>query len=367
MKGIRLKEPLVATLVQSATDDSLWFLKGSAQSIEAVVIVYVDDIALFGPREVLMALVGEVKAVWTISGPNWADPGSPLTFCGMELSRMSYGWRVTQERYIRELLIRYSVVGVASCPMSKFEEPPLEPLTSEAVREAQGITGALNWAVTRSRPDLMFCTSKMGQWATKAPLQVKQWGLQALRYASSTMELGLEFRRDVGPSFGSKGQLAVPREPRYLELYSDASHAPNGGRSTQATVAVWRGALILWETSRQPFVTLSSAEAELVSMIHSIQVSDSVCPIIEELLEDDVTTSLLGENAAASASFNPGAGSWRNRHLRMRARAGRERIQAGTLTTTYVPGELQVADVGTKPLAGPKLLGLLDLVNVRVF
>ena len=50
----------------------------------------------------------------------------------------------------------------------------------------------------------------------------------------------------------------------------------------------------------------------------------------------------------------------------MRALAGRERILAGTLTTTYVPGELQVADVGTKALAGPKLLGLLELVNVRV-
>ena len=265
------------------TDDSLWFLKGAARTIEPVVIVYVGDIAVFGPREVLAAFVDEIKAVWTISGPNWADPGVPLNFCGMELCRMLYGWRVTQEKYIRELLTRYSVEGVASCPMPKFEEPPLETLTMEAVKDAQGITGALNWAVTRSRPNLIFCTSKMGQWATKAPLQVKQWGLQALRYAGSTVELGLEFRRDAGPSFGSKDQLAVPREPRYLELYSDASHAPNGGRSTQATVAVWRGALVLWETSRQPFVTLSSAEAELVSIMHSIQVSESVCPIIEEL------------------------------------------------------------------------------------
>ena len=52
--------------------------------------------------------------------------------------------------------------------------------------------------------------------------------------------------------------------------------------------------------------------------------------------------------------------------MRMRASAGRERIAAGTLTTSYVPGELQVADVGTKPLPGPKLMGLLGLVNVRL-
>ena len=50
----------------------------------------------------------------------------------------------------------------------------------------------------------------------------------------------------------------------------------------------------------------------------------------------------------------------------MRAAAARERIQAGVLTTTYVPGDLQVADVGTKPLKTSRALALLGIVNVRV-
>ena len=175
----------------------------------------------------------------------------------MELARTAYGWKVTQERYLRELLARYEIQGVASCPMIKFEEPPLEEVTSGDVKDAQGITGALMWAVTRSRPDLMFVTSKMSQWATKSPIKVKEWGVHALKYVSSTLALGLEYREDPGPSFGTQDQLAVPREPRYLEVYSDASHSPGGGRSTQSTLIIWRGALVAWETSRQPFVTLS--------------------------------------------------------------------------------------------------------------
>ena len=201
--------------------------------------------------------------------------------------------------------------------------------------------------------------------ATKSPIKVKEWGVHALKYVSSTLALGLEYREDPGPSFGTQDQLAVPREPRYLEVYSDASHSPGGGRSTQSTLIIWRGALVAWETSRQPFVTLSSAESELVSMMHSVVASESIGPIVEELLQDDIVTSLLGDNSAALSAFNLTPSGWRSRHLRMRANAGRERILAGTLTTTYVPGELQVADIGTKALPGHKLLGLLDLVNVR--
>ena len=366
LRRLVVKKPLEASLVQSSTDDSLWFCQGGDKKIEAVVIVYVDDIAMFGPQAMLEALGLSIKEEWTISGPNWAEPESPLLFCGMELACMPYGWKITQERYLRELLSTYSIVGVATSPMAKYDEPELENLTSKGIKDTQAITGALMWSVTRSRPDLMFVTSKMSQWATKAPGRVREWGIHALQYVSTTMQLGLEFRSDPGPRFGSRDQLAVPREPEYLECYSDASHGSCECRSTQSTMVVWRGALVLWETSRQPFVTLSSAEAELVSMVHSIQVTDSVCPVIEELIGRDVVTSILGDNAAALSAFGSSSGTWRNRHLRMRARAGRERINAGVLNVTYVPGELQVADVGTKALPGSKLLPLLLLVNVGV-
>ena len=89
-------------------------------------------------------------------------------------------------------------------------------------------------------------------------------------------------------------------------------------------------------------------------------------PIVEELVGEDVVISLLGDNSASLASFDKGAGSWRNRHLRMRAGAGREKVAARVLFPRHVPGHLQVADIGTKPLPAYKLLGLLSIVNVRM-
>ena len=101
-------------------------------------------------------------------------------------------------------------------------------------------------------------------------------------------------------------------------------------------------------------------------MVYTVQACESVCPLVEEFLESDLKVSLLADNAAAISAFHPSMGSWRNRHLRMRALAGREKIESGFLTVNYVPGELQVADIGTKALSSSKLLGLLELVNVRI-
>ena len=363
---VQISDPICARLFQSLTDSSMWLLRDTEGLLRGVMIVYVDDLAIFSERRIAEALVAVIKGLWKTSEPDWADDNPHMPFCGMEVSRTTQGWRVTQVKYLKELLSRYGIKETASSPMQRWEEPELESASPELIKEAQGVTGALLWSVTRSRPDLMFTTSKMSQWCTKAPTKVKEWGWQALRYAAATLELGLEFNRDVGPRFGSEEQLAFPREPRYLEIYSDASHAPQGDKSIQCILTVWRGSLLLWETARQPFTTLSSAEAELVAMVRAVQVGDCVAPIVEELIQDNLTTSLLGDNSAALAAFSSSSGSWRNRHLRIRAAAARERVEAGVLNVGYVPGNLQVADVGTKPLASAKLLNLLAIVNVKM-
>ena len=51
----------------------------------------------------------------------------------------------------------------------------------------------------------------------------------------------------------------------------------------------------------------------------------------------------------------------------MRAAAGRERILPGLFRVAHLPGEYQVADLGTKPLSRARILQLLELINIRGF
>ena len=183
--------------------------------------------------------------------------------------------------YLREVLNNYEVEGHATAPMPKWEESELEQATAQEVKAAEAITGAVLWSVTRTRPDLLFVAARMSQYSAKSPAAVISWGKQALKYVAETLPLGLEFKEDPGPMLGEHGQLSNPRSVGTLELYSDASHAPAGGRSMQCTLAVWRASVIAWEATRQPFTALSSAEAELISVVHSLQIADSVVPVIE--------------------------------------------------------------------------------------
>ena len=95
-----------------------------------------------------------------------------------------------------------------------------------------------------------------------------------------------------------------------------------------------------------------------MEMIEGMIVGDSVDAMISELEEDGYMRSLQGDNQAAIAPCSEEAGSWRTRHLRLRAFHVRWRIQQGDWRIAHKAGSELIADMGTKALAGPKLKDL---------
>ncbi|OLQ10816.1 Potassium voltage-gated channel subfamily H member 6 [Symbiodinium microadriaticum] len=169
------------------------------------------------------------------------------------------------------------------------------------------------------------------------------------RHQSVFKERQALMERSLRGSFLQAVHQSARRTEKVLELYTDASHSPGGDRSMQSVFVLWHRVPIAWEASRQPFTTLSSAESELVCMVHGIQLAEAVQPLVDELIEDDSVTALLADNEAAIRSFESTSSGWRNQHLMMRAVAGRERVEAGMLKVSHLPGDFQVADLGTKP------------------
>ncbi|CAE7550351.1 GIP, partial [Symbiodinium necroappetens] len=284
----------VYQLCQLKSDDALWLARlvkdGELGEFSGILVVYVDDLAFFGPLGLCKAFIATVQAKWKTSDPEWLG-ATPVTFCGIELTQGPLGFRMSQAAYVRELVNRYQVTTSATVPIAKWVEPDVEDAsTVEDVR---------------------------------APKFSIALGQQVLGYLKGTQDYGIDV----------------------LELYTDASHSPGGDRSMQSVFIVWRGVPVAWESTRQPFTTLSSAEAELVCMTHGVQLAEAVQPLIDELLEDDSIIALLADNEAAIRSFESVSTGWRNRHLRMRAVSGRERVEAGLLRVSHLPGEYQVADL----------------------
>ncbi|CAE7521159.1 RE2 [Symbiodinium sp. CCMP2592] len=353
-------------LKQAIADESLWYIiKADISDANnyALMVVYVDDILGLGPRDLLVSLFEAIKNIWTISEPEWIVKEKSVKFCGIELWALDDGFRMSQSDYLRELFARYNISTGASCPMSSWSEPePEVDATTDLIKEAQGVTGALLWAASKSRPDISYSVCKLGQYATKSPGIVVKAGMQILKYLFDTVELGIEYKRTAGTAWLD---TPIPRTVGTVEVFTDASHAPEGARSHQAIMVMWLGSLIAWDSSRQPFTTLSSAESELVAIISGVCAAESVGAILEELVAEDLVVSAMSDNQASIRSFAAGSHGWRNRHLRMRAASCRERIESGSLIVSFVPGERQLADLSTKPLARPRIMYLLNLLSIR--
>ena len=76
---------------------------------------------------------------------------------------------------------------------------------------------------------------------------------------------------------------------------------------------------------------------------------------IEEAAGNHYVRQLLTDSSSAMAIASEGSGSWRTRHLRVRAFNLRWRLEDQSWSTHHVPGIRMLADVGTKALSGKRM------------
>eukprot|EP00435_Cladocopium_sp_Y103_P044422 s3371_g12.t1 len=116
---------------------------------------------------------------------------------------------------------------------ANLDESLEETIEVSDVRAAQTIVGELLWASCRTRPDLAYGVSWLGRMVTKAPRRVRQYGEHMVGYVKSALEMSLSYGKCPGPT--EDENLAFPRLMQRLEVHSDASFAPAGGRDIRVS------------------------------------------------------------------------------------------------------------------------------------
>ncbi|CAE7215197.1 GIP, partial [Symbiodinium necroappetens] len=201
----------------------------------------------------------------------------------------------------------------------------------------------------RSRPELAHSVACMAGKALKKPLRTLEISKRVIQYLAKTADYGIMYK----PS----------RDDPLLVVYSDASFAPGGDRSFGRVMAQIGGMLVAWRASKQPVITLSVAEAELYEGVAAVQLGLGVGAMMSEVAVYPVM-HLRIDNAAAQGLASQAPGSWKTRHLRVRARFLRQEVSAQRLVITHVPGSLQKADIGTKGFDLPKFKELMSLWGI---
>ena len=344
-------------MVRGRLDPNWWrVVRTSDGVVVGGLLTYVDDFLLGGSKEVITALAKAIQEIWKTTPLTMATPDTPLRFLGVEILVQGSGFVLSQQAYAEELLrlnnVKPTALGKIPCPRDLACFDTLladESPTEETVRVAQRLTGEILWLSQRTRPDLAYTACLLASLSTKAPDRAIRVAERALAYIQRAKAFVLTAGAD------DTGLIA----------YSDASYAPEGNRSHTGWVVFLHGSPVCWRSARQAFVTLSTAESELVAGLDAVVALQSA----EAMLSDFGITGLdktLRVDSQSALAIAVGQGSWRTRHLRVRANYLREQYESGEIIPVYCPGAEQAADLLTKALAAARITelaviwGLLD-------
>ena len=310
--------------IQMETDPSVWRVVevGKESNTVALMVIYVDDVMMLGPMEYVEAMyqwltVGsEDDKGWKCSPLEWLGK-EPVRYLGMDVRRKEadnlVSYHISQGSYVTELLKAYpqEASRPSHVPATKdvmpFNEESIalsEP-SEERVREAQKMAGELLWLVTRTRPDVGYSTAHVCAAATRNPEGAIRLAKLTMRYLAATPDLGLRYDGGGDP----------------VVAYSDASFAPQGDRSFGCVTTATYGGFTAWRMTKQPTVVLSAAEAELVELLNARQQAAGLQAWLEEVVPDErgTPTLLCVDNTAAGGLATTSPGSWKTRHLKVKA------------------------------------------------
>ena len=344
---------------QSSVEPNLWYIIGESDTILGYAIIYVDDIMILSDQPNARAAHDWINTKWKSTPLERATVSTAITFLGVDVhvdsdSSGNSGFALSQAGYIDELLRTYQV---QHCPRQipfprewTKELPEREVYAVDTLRKAQKITGELLWLSQRSRVDIAYHVALMGSWNVRAPTLVLKLGLRMLEYLWTTRDWRLSL-------------IPRPESEKRIEVFTDASFSPYGSHSVTGVVVLYRGKVVLWKGKRQTLISLSTAEAELISACEGVTIGKSISALLETFVEDLKPMRLYVDDVAAII-LAEGGGSHRTRHLRVRANFVKELQEAKALDVIHCPGEIQIADALTKVLPAPRHQMLREMIGL---
>ena len=349
----RAPKPQGLQMIKGKTVTSWWGVYDSQNTLVAVVLIYVDDFLLCGAEPVVGQLSTMMQSIWETSPLSVLTSSNPIRFLGMELSvrGREQGVYISQQGYVDEMLKSHGIVDKDKIPIGKDQaiyDVDTDPKPDEAlINHAQTLTGELLWVAERSRPDISYSCCLLSTLSTRAPQRVVDIAYKVMRYLNKTNSYALKVKADDNT----------------IRLYPDAAFAPSGTRSHSGFLAMWGNTPIVWRSARQATVALSTAESELNAILEGgIAVLG-----LESMLYDlglHVDERMILSDSMSALTISSGTGSWRTRHLRIKASWLQEMLAAGTFIARHCPGVVQPADLLTKALPSQRLCDLLELWGV---
>ena len=329
-----------------------------------------DDILGVGARAPILDVMSQTQVLWKTTPLEELRLGGELQFLGTWLTICEYngtlGYWIHQRPFTEQLGLRVSKEGAL-----KSRSTPGEPLSystsmhrvddseeyteqqrQQEVKRLQSLLGCLMWLAYRTRPDLVYCVGIAAALLTRDLKACSSRTRHMLQYVCS--------HQDAGLFYGFSEDLRS--EDATLDLYGDASFAPDGGHSHTGWVLMRGSHCLAWGASRQTIIATSSCEAEVVASVTALQASFSLRLLTEELSRR-VHTVLYTDNSACLTMADNESNNLRTRHISIRARLLQNRPK--NVEMKFVKTGEQKADMFTKALGKKSHADGLEKISLR--
>ncbi|GJW89087.1 retrovirus-related pol polyprotein from transposon TNT 1-94 [Tanacetum coccineum] len=259
------------------------------------------------------------------------------------LSNFLIQHKFVREKHVKDLLKKYDLADCALVKCLMLPPNNLGPDESGvSVNETlfRGMIGSLMY-LTTSRPVIQFSTCLCARYQANPKESYLVVVKRIFRYLKGTPNVGLWYPKGSGFD---------------LKAYSDSDYT----RCNQDRRSTLGGC--------QSFVAMSLAEAEYVA---SIRCCAQVLWIKSQLADYDVLydkVPIFCDNTSAIAISNNPVLHSRAKHIDIRYHFIRDHILKSDIKLHFVPIDLQLADIFTKPLAEPsftRLVAELGMLNIE--
>lgn len=326
-----------------------------------VLLLYVDDIVLFAKNDELIKSICDKLS-------NHFDLkilGKTRKLLGVEFEQNGEDLYIHQITYINKICELYkmyniphislpiavgTVLSKSQCPTSNEEVSKMSNLPY------RNVLGCLAFISGRTRPDLCYAINILSQFQSNPGLVHWNSLLKLLGYVMLTKAYKLKISNISNLN---------------IKCYSDADFAANRDDriSLGGLILFVDDAPILWRTFKQNCVSLSTLEAEYVSLTEASKELVWVIRILNEfkdakILNINFEGLLYCDNQAAINFSKSTIENHRTKHIDIKYHFIRGLVLENLFSLKYVNTKLNLADLFTKPLPKTGLKAFVDQIFV---
>lgn len=218
-----------------------------------------------------------------------------------------------------------------------YDQNTLTETSSKINAPYRGVIGSLLYLENATRPDISYAVNVLSRHQVQPTEDHWKMVRRLLSYLLKMKDLELVYR-------GLSDDLQAYSDPSFSDC--------KGSKTTCGFVIKLFGDSVIWRTHKQPYVALSTCQAEYVAMSEACQDLMALHKSLSAMLNRVFYPIMLKcDNKAAEACAKSDGGTKLRHMTETREDYVKDCLQSKWMKIQWIPSQRQIADVFTKPLS----------------